>query len=344
MYVFDFRKMARSLNSHCDFKEGFFTCNLPIDTVELVLKVKTIKGKHTLKEDRERRTEKDRPWDRWTDDDDASQNRKLDSVLPSMTSDSGPWLLTLPEFQYKPKLFDDPRNVHSDKENMPPLEPIPMPVLNIAESNILDRTEKLLEKDMNWEAHIAQQVPLPRSSSPYPDDKSGSLEQWEPETDDDMDVRDFSERPANDKRPPKPKHGPNLIIQNFFPSPLTCPLYIAMNAAAAEPTKPHLKEVRGILPKKKKIPRGWPACLKRLPKKAAFQNNDIYAVHTSDDEHHFEEPKEKESQEEKEPKAKNMRVFYKLHIKDKVYLSNTPHEEEYMDENYESIEEWETAM
>ena len=43
--------MARSLNSHCDFKEGFFTYDLPIDVVELVLKVITKCGKHTLKED-----------------------------------------------------------------------------------------------------------------------------------------------------------------------------------------------------------------------------------------------------------------------------------------------------
>ena len=49
---------------------------------------------------------------------------------------------------------------------MPPLESIPMPVLNIKESDFLDRTEKLLDKDANWEAHVAQQVPLPRSSSP----------------------------------------------------------------------------------------------------------------------------------------------------------------------------------
>ena len=47
--------MARSLNSHCDFKEGFFTCDLPIDAIELVLKVKTRKGKHMLKEDRKDR-------------------------------------------------------------------------------------------------------------------------------------------------------------------------------------------------------------------------------------------------------------------------------------------------
>ena len=70
---------------------------------------------------------------------------------------------------------------------------------------------------MKWEAHVAQQVPLPRSSLPYSEDKPGSLEQLEPETDDDMDVRDFLERPANDKRLPPPKHGPSRIIQNFSP-------------------------------------------------------------------------------------------------------------------------------
>ena len=84
---------------------------------------------------------------------------------------------------------------------------------------------------MKWEAHMAQQIPLPRSSSPYPVDRPGSLEQLEPETNDDMDVRDFMERLANNKRPPKPKHGPSVMVQNFFPSPQTCPDYIAITAA-----------------------------------------------------------------------------------------------------------------
>ena len=78
--------------------------------------------------------------------------------------------------------------------------------------------------------------------------------------------------------------------------------------------------------------------------KGCIHNNNIYAVHTSKDKHHNEEPKEKESQEEREPREKNMRVFYKLNVKDKVDLTNTPHEVEYMDEKYESIEEWETAV
>ena len=50
--------MARMLNSGCDFTEGFFTCDIPVDVIEFVLKIKTRQGKHMLKEDRERRTEK----------------------------------------------------------------------------------------------------------------------------------------------------------------------------------------------------------------------------------------------------------------------------------------------
>ena len=53
--------MARSLNSQCDFKNGLFTCNLPKDTVLLILKVKTKKGNHTLVEDTEKQTEKFHP-------------------------------------------------------------------------------------------------------------------------------------------------------------------------------------------------------------------------------------------------------------------------------------------
>ena len=50
--------MARSLNSRCDFENGFFTCDLPKDTVLLILKVKTQTGNHTLVEDMEKWTEK----------------------------------------------------------------------------------------------------------------------------------------------------------------------------------------------------------------------------------------------------------------------------------------------
>ena len=81
-----------------------------------------------------------------------------------------------------------------------------------------------------------------------------------------------------------------------------------------------------------------------MPPKAAFYDNDIYAVHVDENEHHYKEPKEKESQDEWEPRKKNMRVFYKLNIKDDIDVTTTPHEEEYTDENYESVEEWETTV
>ena len=55
-YILD--NMARSLNSRCDFENGFFTCDLPEDTILLILKAKTQTGNHTLVEDMEKQTEK----------------------------------------------------------------------------------------------------------------------------------------------------------------------------------------------------------------------------------------------------------------------------------------------
>ena len=60
--------MARSLNSRCNFENGFFTCDLPEDAVLLVVKVKTKTGNHTLVEDTEKQIEKFRPWKKLTKD------------------------------------------------------------------------------------------------------------------------------------------------------------------------------------------------------------------------------------------------------------------------------------
>ena len=145
------------------------------------------------------------------------------------------------------------------------------------EEDFLDRTEKLLGKETKLEAHVAQQIPVPRSSSPYPDDRPGSLEQLELETDDDIDIRDYMERPTNDRRPPKPnkRWGPRLMIQNNCPTPQTSPTYLAMMTASG-PMKQPLKEIRGILLDKKKMPHRWPACLKKTSQKVAFGNHEIY--------------------------------------------------------------------
>ena len=119
--------MARSLNSRCDFKNGFFTCDLPEDTVLLVVKVKTKTGNHTLVEDTEKWTEKFRPWKKPTKDRKTSP-RKLPGILTprkndnSMTSASGPCPSSPTETDYKPRFFDKPECLSSDKENIPPID------------------------------------------------------------------------------------------------------------------------------------------------------------------------------------------------------------------------------
>ena len=170
--------MARSLNSHCDFENGFFTCNLPKDAVLLVLKVKTKTGNHTLVEDTEKQTEKVCPWKKPSKDG-KQIPQKLPRVLTltkvdnSVTSDSGP-CPSPTEQEYRPKYFDEPDCLSSDKENMPPIESITPPSLkNLSleeENNVNDEHEAT-----SWEANVAQNLgSLPRSSSPYPKKKTGT--------------------------------------------------------------------------------------------------------------------------------------------------------------------------
>ena len=55
------------------------------------------------------------------------------------------------------------------------------------------------------------------------------------------------------------------------------------------PAKPHRNEIWGTLLDKRKVPCGWPACLRRQPPRVAFRNNDIYVV----DDEEYEEPRER---------------------------------------------------
>ena len=99
--------MARSLNSRCDFENGFFTCDLPEDAILLVVKVKTKTSNHTLVEDTKKCTEKFRPWKKPTKDRKSSP-RKFPGILNprkndnSMTSDSGLCPSSPTETKYKP--------------------------------------------------------------------------------------------------------------------------------------------------------------------------------------------------------------------------------------------------
>ena len=128
------------------------------------------------------------------------------------------------------------------------------------------------------------------------------------------------------KRSPRPKKTDST--PGYCPTPQNSPTHVQMNStAAAARVKPHRTEIQGILPDKKKVPCGWPTCLRRQPPRVASKNNDIYVV---DDE---------ESSNYKEPRERHPKGQYKLRVCKNPTAKNMPHEEEYNDNNYESIHE-----
>ena len=144
-----------------------------------------------------------------------------------------------------------------------------------------------------------------------------------------IDVTDYSERHANHKRSPSPKQTAmtHTMTQGYCPTPQNSPTYLPMNTMAAAPAKPYRTEIQGILPDKRKVPCGCPACLRRQPPRVAFRNNDIYMVN------------DKEVDSYEEPRERHSKVQYKLKICDNLTSKKMSHEEEYEDDNYESIEE-----
>ena len=121
-----------------------------------------------------------------------------------MTSYSGPCPPSLTETEYKPKFFNEPEYLSSDKENIPSTESVTPPSLkNLSLEEGINSNEN---EASSWEASVARNVVTsPRASSTYPKWTS-TLEDLEPDTDDDIiDITEFSERPANDKRSPWPK-------------------------------------------------------------------------------------------------------------------------------------------
>ena len=99
-----------------------------------------------------------------------------------------------------------------------------------------------------------------------------------------------------------------------------------MNTVSASPAKPHRTDIRGILPDKRKVPCGWPACLRRQQPNVPFKDNDIYVVN------------DKEVNIYEEPRQRHPKVQYKLKICDNPASKNMPLEEEYDADNYESID------
>ena len=187
----------------------------------------------------------------------------------------------------------------------------------------------------SWDASVAETImTTPWASSSYPNQPS-TLEQLEPDMNDDIiDITDYSERLANDRRSPKHKQKimTPTVTQGHCPTPQNSPTYIAMNVAAATPAKPHQTEIWGILLDKRRIPHRWHACLKKQPPRVSFKNNDIYMIN------------DKESDTFEELKERNLRVMYKLKVCKDPASKKMPLEEEFDDDNYESIEEKETAV
>ena len=101
-----------------------------------------------------------------------------------------------------------------------------------------------------------------------------TLKDLEPDTDHDIiDVTDFSERPANDKRSPRPKQSDttNTKIQGHYPTPQNSPTYLSMNAIAIAPAKPHRTKIHGILPRREKSTPWMASMLKKAATEGNFQ-------------------------------------------------------------------------
>ena len=229
----------------------------------------------------------------------------------SITSDSGP-CPSLTEHEYKPRFFDEPDWMSSDKEDMPLTEYVTPPSLrNLSLEQEVDDDNN---EATSWEANVARKLVMtPRASSPFLMQTS-TLEDLELDMDKDIiDLTDDSERPSNDKRSPRAKQ--TATTQGHCPTPQNSPTHLAMNAAAVAPTKPHRTEVQGILLDKRKIPCGWPACLRKQPPRVACKNNDIYMVN-DDEASNYEEPRER-----------HPKVQYKLRVCDNPTSKNMPHKE-----------------
>ena len=101
--------------------------------------------------------------------------------------------------------------------------------------------------------------------------------------------------------------------------------------AYLQQTRQPTNEVRGILPKRRKMPHGWPKCLRRTPLKMVLRNNDLYNTEKIKN-HHYEEPQEKDD-----------RVFFNIQDNMQNNVQSNMQEDE-INENYESVEERETAV
>ena len=101
-------------------------------------------------------------------------------------------------------------------------------------------------------------------------------------------MTDFFDRPQNEKRSPRPQQA--NTNQEQCPTPQNSPTHTPKSSVSKPlPAKPHRNEIRGILLDKRRVPCGWPACLRRQPPRVEFRNNNIYVI----DDKEYEELRER---------------------------------------------------
>ena len=168
--------------------------------------------------------------------------QKLPGVLTpkkndiSVTSDSGQ-CPSPTEHEYKPRYFDEPNCLSSNKENMPPIEsitPHSLGNLSIEEENNENEPQSYIVG-----GQCSQKFRFTsRSSSPYPKKKTSTLEDLETDTDDNMvDMTNFFDRPQNEKRSPRPKQAEIILEQ--CPTPQNSPTHTPKSSVSTTtPAKP----------------------------------------------------------------------------------------------------------
>ena len=135
MIYLNFRIIARQLKATYNFNTGYLVCDIPDNTVEIVVKIKTTFGKHTLVEDRERRTVKYRPWGRCNQPKIKMEMAKRvaplklrkvkkEGMQSGSSLETGTWILKGEGFGYPPKIFTDP-NYPQDSEGEEMMEAHP---------------------------------------------------------------------------------------------------------------------------------------------------------------------------------------------------------------------------
>ena len=169
----------------------------------------------------------------------------------------------------KPRFFDEPDCLSSDKENIPPTKSVTPPSLK--DLSLEEEANDNENEATSWEASVARNLMMTlRAISPYLKWTS-TLEDLEPDTDDDIiDVTEYSERPTNDKRSPRPKQTAmtHTMTPGHCPTPQNSPTYLPMNAVTVASAKPHRIKIWGILADRKTTPQ-----MASMFKKAATQGS-----------------------------------------------------------------------